>query len=123
VVISRLAVGRVIVYVSKRACITIGIILSGAGTGLIAFANGLALMMVSAVLVGVGITAVTQLLQVEVLTAVPDERRGLASTAFMLLGDIGNDTGSAVWSAVSVGAGYVLTYVLAGVSTLVLCKN
>ena len=78
-------------------------------------------MMISAVLVGVGITAVTQLLQVEVMLAVPNERRGLASTAFMLMGDIGNGAGAAIWGAVSAGAGYVLTYALAGASTLMGC--
>ena len=121
VIVSRLTVGRVIAYVPKRTCILFGIILCGLGTGLIAVASNLALMMLSAVLVGVGITAVTQLLQVEVMLAVPSERRGLASTAFMLMGDIGNGAGAAVWGAVSAGAGYVLTYALAGVSTLVGC--
>lgn len=113
--------GRMISYVPKRACILFGIILCGLGTGLIAVAYNLALMMLSAVLVGVGITAVTQLLQVEVMLAVPSERRGLASTAFMLMGGIGNGAGAAVWGAVSAGAGYVLTYALAGVSTLMGC--
>ena len=121
VIVSRLTVGRVIAYVPKRTCILFGIILCGLGTGLIAIAYNLALMMLSAVLVGVGITAVTQLLQVEVMLAVPSERRGLASTAFMLMGDIGNGAGAAIWGAVSAGAGYVLTYALAGVSTLMGC--
>lgn len=121
VIISRLTVGRVITYVPKRTCILLGIILCGIGTGIIAVAYNLALMIVSAVLVGVGITAVTQLLQVEVLTAVPSERRGFASTTFMLLGDIGNGAGAAIWGAVSAGAGYVFTYVMAGISTLAGC--
>lgn len=121
VIVARLAVGRVIAYVPKRTCILTGIILCGLGTGLIAFAYNLALMMISAVLVGVGITAVTQLLQVEVMLAVPNERRGLASTTFMLMGDIGNGVGAAIWGTVSAGAGYVLTYALAGTSTLMGC--
>ena len=69
----------------------------------------------------ISITAVTQLLQVEVMLAVPSERRGLASTAFMLMGDIGNGAGAAIWGAVSAGAGYVLTYALAGLSSLMGC--
>lgn len=121
VIVSRLTVGRVITFIPKRTCILFGIILCGLGTGLIAVAYNLALMMLSAVLVGVGITAVTQLLQVEVLVAVPSQRRGLASTVFMLMGDIGNGAGAAIWGAVSAGAGYVLTYALAGASTLVGC--
>lgn len=114
VIVSRLTVGRVIPYVPKCTCILCGILLCELGTGLIAVAYNLALMMISAVLIGVGITVVTQLLQVEVLTAVPIERRGLASTTFMLLGDIGNGAGAAIWGSVSAGAGYVLTYALAG---------
>ncbi|ANU52778.1 MFS transporter [Acutalibacter muris] len=121
VIVSRLTVGRAITYIPKRTCILFGIILCGLGTGLIAVAYNLALMMLSAVLVGVGITAVTQLLQVEVMLAVPSERRGLASTIFMLMGDIGNGAGAAIWGAVSAGAGYVLTYALAGASTLMGC--
>lgn len=121
VIVSRLTVGRVITFIPKRTCILFGIILCGAGTGLIAVAYNLALMMLSAVLVGVGITAVTQLLQVEVLVAVPSQQRGLANTAFMLMGDIGNGAGAAIWGAVSAGAGYVLTYALAGASTLMGC--
>ncbi|WP_160643156.1 hypothetical protein [Neglectibacter sp. X4] len=41
--------------------------------------------------------------------------------SFMLMGDIGNGAGTAIWGAVSAGAGYVLTYALAGVSTLMGC--
>lgn len=121
VIVSRLTVGRVITFIPKRTCILFGIILCGVGTGLIAVAYNLALMMLSAVLVGIGITAVTQLLQVEVLVAVPSQQRGLANTAFMLMGDIGNGAGAAIWGAVSAGAGYVPTYALAGASTLIGC--
>lgn len=121
VIVSRLTVGRVITFIPKRTCILFGIILCGVGTWLIAVAYNLALMMLSAVLVGVGITVVTQLLQVEVMVAVPSQRRGLASTVFMLMGDIGNGAGAAIWGAVSAGAGYVLTYALAGASTLIGC--
>lgn len=121
VIVSRLAVGRVISYISKRACIFAGLLLCGGGTFLIAFADGLPLMLLSAVLVGVGLTAVTQLLQVEVLTSVPDARRGVATSTFMLLGDIGNGVGAAIWGAVSSGAGYAITYALAGASTLAGC--
>ena len=121
VIVSRLTVGRAITYVPKRTCILAGVILCGVGTGIIAFANTLTLMLISAVLVGVGMTAVSQLLQVEVLTTVPGENRGLASTVFMLFGDIGNGAGAAIWGAVSAGAGYVLTYALAGISTLAGC--
>lgn len=121
VIVARLTVGRIIAYIPKRTCILTGIILCGIGTGLIAFSYNLVMIMASAVLVGIGITAVTQLLQVEVLTAVPSRRRGLASTTFMLMGDIGNGAGAAIWGAVSAGAGYALTYALAGVSTLMGC--
>lgn len=118
VVATRLLIGRMTAFVSKRICVFLGIILSGVGTGLIGFAHGLPMMMLSAVLVGIGLTAVNQLLQVEVLIAVPEERRGVANSAFMLLGDIGNGAGAALWGAVSARAGYAFMYALAEASTL-----
>ncbi len=121
VIAARLSVGRVIGVLSKRACILLGLILTAAGTALVAVSHTLPMMLVSAVLIGLGITAVTQLLQAEVLVTTPSERRGVASTTFMLMGDIGNGAGAALWGALSAGAGYMVTYLLAGVSTLVGC--
>ncbi len=121
VIAARLSVGRVIGVLSKRACILLGLILTAAGTALVAVSHTLPMMLVSAVLIGLGITAVTQLLQAEVLVTTPSERRGVASTTFMLMGDIGNGAGAALWGALSAGAGYMVTYLLAGGSTLVGC--
>ena len=121
VIAARLSVGRVIGVLSKRACILLGLILTAAGTALVAVSHTLPMMLGSAVLIGLGITAVTQLLQAEVLVTTPSERRGVASTTFMLMGDIGNGAGAALWGALSAGAGYMVTYLLAGVSTLVGC--
>lgn len=118
VIVARLLVGRVIAFLSRNALIHIGLVLCAGGTALLAIAHDMALVFLAAVLIGVGITAVSQLLQVQVMTSVSDDRRGLANTVFMLLGDIGNGAGAAIWGAVSAGAGYALTYALAGASTL-----
>lgn len=121
VMVSRLLLGRVLPFVSKQVCIFGGLILCTGGTALIAFANGMGLMVLAAVLTGVGLTAVNQLMQVEVLTAVPENRRGIANSAFMLFSDVGTGVGAAAWGAASASAGYGLTYILAGISTLVAC--
>ncbi len=70
--------------------------------------------------IGLGHTAVTQVLQAEVLLTSPADRRGVASTTFMLLGNIGG-MGTALWGAVSSGAGYAAAYTLAGAATLLGC--
>lgn len=121
VIIARLLVGRVIHFLSRSVLIFIGIILCSGGTSLLAIAHSMSTVFFSAILIGVGITAVSQLLQVQVMTSVPEDRRGLANTTFMLLGDVGNGAGAAIWGAVSAGAGYTLTYALAGISILIAC--
>lgn len=120
VILARLAVGRVITRLSKRICILAGLLMTAVGTGLIAFAYNLPLMLLSAVLLGLGHTAATQILQAEVLLTSPADRRGIASTTFMLLGNIGG-MGTALWGGISSAAGYMTTYVLAGAATLLGC--
>lgn len=121
VMVSRLLIGRVIPYVSKHLCIFVGLLFCAVGTAIIAFAYGMGLMVLSAVLTGVGLTVVNQLLQVEVLTAVPENRRGIANSAFMLFSDTGTGAGAAAWGATSASIGYTPTYLLAGASTLLSC--
>ena len=88
VIAARLTVGRLIVYLSKKTCILLGL------------------------------TAATQLLQAQVMLTTPGEHRGVASTVFTFMGDIGTGAGAALWGALSAGAGYTVTYLLAGASTL-----
>ena len=120
VIAARLTVGRVITRVPKRLCILAGLLMTAGGTALIAIAYSLPMMLLSAVLLGLGHTAVTQVLQAEVLLTSPADRRGVASTTYMLLGNIGG-MGTALWGAVSSGAGYGVTYALAGAATLLGC--
>lgn len=118
VICARLLMGRVITYLSKRSCIFTGLLLTAGGTALIAVSYQMPLMLLSAVLAGIGITAVTQLLQAEVMLTIPGERRGVANTAFMLAGDIGGGISTMLWGAVSTGIGYSVTYLLAGASAV-----
>lgn len=118
VIAARLTVGRLIVYLSKKTCILLGVLLSAGGTALIAVAHNMPLMLLSAVLMGLGLTAATQLLQAQVMLTTPGEHRGVASTVFTFMGDIGTGAGAALWGALSAGAGYTVTYLLAGTSTL-----
>lgn len=121
VIVARLSVGRLIVYLSKKTCILLGVLLAAGGTALIAVAHNMPLMLLSAVLMGLGLTAATQLLQAQVMLTTPGEHRGVASTVFTFMGDIGTGAGAALWGALSAGAGYTVTYLLAGASTLVGC--
>ncbi len=120
VIFTRLAVDRLIIRIPKRSCILVGLLMAAVGTALIAAAYSLPMMLLSAVLLGLGYTAVTQVLQAEVLLTSPVERRGVAGTTFMLLGNIGG-MGTALWGRVSSGAGYGATYILAGAATLLGC--
>lgn len=121
VIAARLTVGRLIVYLSKKTCILLGVLLSAGGTALIAVAHNMPLMLLSAVLMGLGLTADAQLLQAQVMLTTPGEHRGVASTVFTFMGDIGTGAGAALWGALSAGAGYTVTYLLAGASTLAGC--
>lgn len=121
VIAARLMVGRLIGFLSKRTCILLGMLLSAGGTALIAVAHTMPLMLLSAVVMGLGLTASTQLLQAQVMLTTPGEHRGVASTVFTFMGDIGTGAGAAVWGAVSANAGYTPTYLLAGLSTLAGC--
>lgn len=118
VIAARLTVGRLIVYLSKKTCILLGVLLSAGGTALIAVARNMPLMLLSAVLMGLGLTAAAQLLQAQVMLTTPGEHRGVTSTVFTFMGDIGTGAGAALWGALSAGAGYTVTYLLAGTSTL-----
>ena len=70
-------------------------------------------MLLAAALLGLGQTAATQILQAEVHLTSPADRRGVAGTTYMLLGNIGG-AGTGLWGAVSSAAGYGVTYALAG---------
>lgn len=116
---ARLLLGRALGFMSKKTCTCIGILLAAVGTAIIAVADNMALMLLSAVLVGLGVTAVTQIYQAESFAVVPSDRKGLASIAFILLGNVGSGAGATVWGALSTGAGYFVTYLLAGASALI----
>ena len=117
VILARLLVGRVLERFSKRVCVLYGLWMTAGGTLLIAVAAHLPAMLVAAALLGLGQTAATQILQAEVLLTSPVDRRGVAGTTYMLLGNIGG-AGTGLWGAVSSAAGYGITYALAGGATL-----
>lgn len=69
-------------------------------------------MLISSILMGIGITFVTQLTQVYVLSHADEHRRGAANTTWMLLGDLGTGAGSMLWGYISTNFGYFMTYLL-----------
>ena len=82
---ARLLVGRTLEKISQKTCTSISILLAASGTALIASYN-MPLMLLSAVLVRIGYTIVTQIFQAESFSCVPNNHRGLAGTAFMMAG-------------------------------------
>ncbi len=115
---ARLLVGSILKRISKKTCTLAGILFAAVGTAMIAGAYSMPLMLLSAVLMGIGFTVVTQLFQAENFSSVPSNHRGLAGTAFMLSGSIGLGIGSSIWGAVSTAMGYTAMYALAGISAL-----
>lgn len=118
VIVTRLTLSRILTKFSKKNCVAVGILIAAAGTALVAVSHDMGTMLTAAVLIGVGLTAVTQLLQAETLITTPPERRGLAGTVFMLMGNIGTGIGAALLGAVSTASGYAAAYALAGGVTL-----
>lgn len=105
VIVTRLMLGRLLAKLSKETCVFAGILIAAAGTALVAISHDMGTMLAAAVLIGVGLTAVTQLLQAQTLTTTPPERRGLAGTVFMLMGNIGTGVGAALLGAVTTAHG------------------
>ncbi len=112
VIFARLLAGRVANVLGIVNTICLGIGASLCSSILIAFMDSWALMFVSSVLLGMGITFVTQLTQVYVLNHAHEHRKGAANTTWMLLGDLGTGAGSMLWGFVSANFGYFITYLL-----------
>ena len=112
VIFARLLAGRVANVLGIINTICLGIGASVCSSILTAFMDSRPLMFVSSVLLGIGITFVTQLTQVYVLNHADEHRKGVANTTWMLLGDLGTGAGSMLWGFVSTNFGYFITYLL-----------
>lgn len=117
-VIVRVLTGRLTKYFEVSRLTLMGVLASAASYVMISFADSLWLMLASGVVMGIGITLTTQLLQVKILTDAEQNRRGVANSTFMLLGDIGVGAGAAVCGAVAEGSGYTLMFLVAAAATL-----
>jgi MFS family permease len=92
--------------------VTAGIILVVAATLMIAFTHEISMIIAASILFGVGMAISTQILQVIIMELVPESRRGVANSTYMLFGDIGMGIGAAIWGVTSVYGGYTITFIL-----------
>lgn len=117
-ILVRLTIGSIVAKLSKPFCTVTGILLISGGILLISIAANMSLMLLSAVLIGIGITVITQIFQAENFSQVPSERRGIAGTAFNLSANVGSGIGASVWGSISTGMGYAFAYAAAGLAAL-----
>ena len=117
VVFARLLAGRIVKILGIINTIYLGIGASVCSSIMISFMDSTILMIISSVLLGIGITFVTQLTQVYALNHADEHRKGVANTTWMLLGDLGMGFGSMVWGYLSTEFGYFITYLLSAVVT------
>lgn len=110
--ITRLFTGRLTSKFGKMGLVTGGMILVFVSTIMIAFTRDLSMIIAASVLFGIGMAITSQILQVIVMEMVPESRRGVANSTYMLFGDIGMGIGAAIWGVTSVYGGYTITYIL-----------
>lgn len=118
-IVMRLLTGRLTRWFDMHKIIMGGVAACFVGTLIIAFAQDIWWMLVASLLLGIGMTVVIQLLQVRVLSMVAENRRGVANSTFMLVGDVGNGLGATVWGGVSSYFGYLWTYLLSAAMVLI----
>lgn len=87
-IITRLFTGRLVREFGKMKLILGGCGLIFISTVLIAFSFNIYTIIIASIIFGIGVSISTQLLQVIILELVNEERRGVANSTFMLLGDI-----------------------------------
>lgn len=121
VIFTRLVTGRLADQFGRRPMIALGALLTAVGTALIAAAQGMLLMGIASVLLGVGITLFNQLMQATVLQSVPGSRRGVANATYSLMQDAGTGFGAPLWGTTVDAIGYGWTYMLSAAAAVAAC--
>lgn len=111
-IITRLFIGPLTRKFGKMKPVGIGIVLVVIATLMIAFTYNMVFVVIASILFGMGMAISTQILHVIILELVPENRRGVANSTYMLLGDIGMGVGATIWGVTSAYGGYTLTYIL-----------
>lgn len=117
IVLTRMAAGRLEKHLSPGRLITLGMLVLGAGNIVIVFAFNLPVMLAASVLIGVGLTLYSQLLQADILLHVGDSRRGVANSTLMLAQDLGTGAGAAGFGVTSEYLGYPVTFIVSSAAT------
>ncbi len=102
--------GRLIDKKGLSYLLTPGIIAVGAGILNLYFASSLYAVLLSAVLIGIGMGTIQPSLQAMAISKVSPERRGAASSTFMLSSDLGFGLGVMLWGVVANLTSYKLMY-------------
>lgn len=108
---ARLCVGKISIHFGSAWVILPNIILFGFSFLGIAYCNSLFTLLISAVLYGFSLGAVQPEINALAVLAADKENRGAANATYMLMMDIGNGLGSAVWGGVAGTAGMKWVFV------------
>ena len=117
IVITRLFAGKIGQYLPSKKIITLGLLIIGGGTLMVAFSTSLTMMLVASAIMAVGGTLYAQYLQADALLMVRENRRGVANSTLMLAQDIGGGVGAAAFGFTSEHFSYAVTFILAGIMT------
>ena len=117
IIVTRLFAGKLRRFMNSKAIIVTGLLIIGAGTILVAFAENTVMMMIASAIMAIGGTLYSQYLQADILLSVPNERRGVANSTLMLAQDLGTGAGAATFGVVSEAFNYTVTFIAAGIVT------
>ena len=101
VIFGRLFVNSFYRRIGKLQLTIIGIGLTIASLVLLAFSHGMPMIVVSAVIYGIGNAFYVQILQTIMLEIAPQSRMGAANSTYMLGADIGVGVGGFIWGVVT----------------------
>ena len=115
-IIARLLAGPLSNRLGIKKVIGGGVILCVAGCVMIAYSYHLAGMLLAAIVLSFGTTFVSQLTEVYAMNHVPDHRKGVANTTWMLFNEAGTGIGSLLWGLTSTATNYTMTFLLSAAS-------
>lgn len=116
-VLTRMFAGRLTKWLSSGKLVTLGMIVLGVGNLIVVFAMNLPVMLAASVLIGIGMTLYSQLLQADILRQVDESRRGVANSTLMLAQDLGTGAGASAFGVTSEYMGYPITFIFSAVVT------
>lgn len=115
VVITRLAAQPILKKLQMKKAMTSGILTCTAGLLLIASIKSMSAILIASILLGYGVTIVSQLSEVYVLNQASQENRGKATSTWMIATDLGNGFGAMAAGNTADTLGYTSMFSLSAV--------